>query len=158
MQKILRRVATAERVVAKRHKKQTQILERSDANKQRERRTQHLAILRDEHRQAKKAVKDAWERGPLAPRYDVGIDAGTRGAIAETRFGTFGNPTPPQIAARCAWAGGKRYLGLAVNDRVVVMEGPDKGRIGRVMKIDLEKAEIFVDGLNRVIRIPTYTI
>ncbi|XDG03270.1 hypothetical protein ABKA04_002885 [Annulohypoxylon sp. FPYF3050] len=149
MQKILRRVATAERVVAKRHKKQTHFLERSDATRQRERRTQHLAILKDDHREAKKAVKDAWEMGPLAPRYDVGIDAGTRGAIAETRYLSYGNPSPAQIAARCAWAGGKRYLGIAVNDRVVVMEGPDKGRIGRVMKIDLEKAEVIVDGLNR---------
>ncbi|KAI1210444.1 uncharacterized protein F4807DRAFT_423436 [Annulohypoxylon truncatum] len=149
MQKILRRVATAERAVAKRHKKQMQARDKKGLSRQRVRRQQQLSAFGVDVKNAKMAIKDAWELGPLAPRSDVGIHAGTRGAIKETQYGVFGRPTPTQLEARCAWAGGTKFLSLAVDDRVVLMEGPDKGRIGKIMDIDPNKMEVFVDGLNK---------
>ncbi|KAI1093764.1 hypothetical protein F5B19DRAFT_448469 [Rostrohypoxylon terebratum] len=149
MQKILRRVATAERVVAKRKKKDTKIKDKKNQSRQRERRMQQLSVLTAASRQSKQATKDAWELGPLAPRYDVGRDAGTRGSIQEQRFTTYPDISKTQLEARCAWAGGSDLLCLAVNDRVVVMEGPDKGRIGKVTQILLDKGEVYVEGLNK---------
>ncbi|KAI1460875.1 hypothetical protein F4805DRAFT_348278 [Annulohypoxylon moriforme] len=149
MQKILRRVATAERVVAKRHKKQIMNRDKKEWTRERIRREKQMEFVKVDYAEAKEAVKDAWELGPLAPRHDVGEKIGTRGAISEMRFSPFGNPTETQIEARCAWAGGSKFLCIAVNDRVVLMEGPDKGRIGSIKEIYPNRAEVFIAGLNK---------
>ncbi|KAI0882514.1 uncharacterized protein GGS22DRAFT_169635 [Annulohypoxylon maeteangense] len=149
MQKILRRVATAERAVAKRHKKQIEGRDKKEFTRQRLRKQQQLEAAKVQYRDAKKAVKDAWELGPMAPRHDVGVYAGSRGAIPETRFATFGKPTQIQLAERSSWAGGTTFFCLAVNDRVVLLAGPDKGRIGRVTRIESSVGEVYVEGLNR---------
>ncbi len=51
--------------------------------------------------------------------------------------------------ARCKWAGGAYYLNLAEGDRVVLLDGPDKGRIGQVIEINHDTAEVTVQDLNK---------
>ncbi|KAI0843449.1 hypothetical protein F5Y06DRAFT_254962 [Hypoxylon sp. FL0890] len=149
MQKILRRVATAERVAAKRAKaKDLKWFKKNKKEASTEQRDQ-LNLVREDFSAAKRAIKNDWELGPLAPRQDVGARAGTKGAIIEGRYAPLGRITLAMRNRRCEWAGGAYKLNLTVGDRVVLIDGPDKGRIGKIRKIDHSTAEVTVDGLNR---------
>ncbi|KAL7623868.1 hypothetical protein AAE478_005424 [Parahypoxylon ruwenzoriense] len=149
MQKILRRVATAERVAAKRAKAKDLKFYKKDKRERRQEDSYQYRGIRDELREAKKAVRDDWALGPLAPKRDIGDWAGAKGAIHETRY-VARIPIHPNLRdQRCAWAGGSKNLNLAISDRVVLMDGPDKGRIGKIANIDAERAEVTVEGLNK---------
>ncbi|KAI1136605.1 hypothetical protein F5Y05DRAFT_98938 [Hypoxylon sp. FL0543] len=149
MQKILRRVATAERVATKRAKMKDMKWFKKDKKETSEHHRQQLHLAKAEFSDAKQAIKDDWELGPLAPRRDVGSWAGAKGSIHEARYATHGRVTLAMRNRRCQWAGGAYNLNLAIGDRVVLIDGPDKGRIGKIAKIDHDKAEVMVDGLNK---------
>ena len=44
----------------------------------------------------------------------------------------------------------KKSLHVKTSDRVVVIAGKDKGKIGNVKKVDLEKGRVYVEGANMV--------
>ncbi|KAI0011697.1 hypothetical protein F4779DRAFT_174448 [Xylariaceae sp. FL0662B] len=149
MQKILRRVATAERVAAKRKKiKDLQYNKRTRKEQTLQHREQ-VYNIKTELKAAKQAVRDAWELGPLAPRTDVGDWAGARGAIHETRYGSDDDLPEVMRNKRCEWAGGASHLNLVIGDRVVLLYGPDKGRIGKVVEVVENRSEVVVEGLNK---------
>ncbi|KAK8094535.1 kow domain-containing protein domain-containing protein [Apiospora hydei] len=149
MQKILKRVATAERVVARRKAAR----DRLHFNKERKDeeyglRNQGHIVARDIGR-AKQAIKDDWNLGPLAPNSHTGEAAAQYGAISEVRYK---NPTVlrnEQKEARCAWLGGYKNLNIVPGDRVVLLHGPDKGKIGRIQNINQDDASVVVEGLNK---------
>ncbi|KAI1418115.1 hypothetical protein F5Y13DRAFT_150599 [Hypoxylon sp. FL1857] len=149
MQKILRRVATAERVVTKRAKTKDLKWFKKNKKETADQQKQQLMVVREELSSAKQAIKDDWNLGPLAPRRDVGDWAGTKGAIHEARFSLYGHVTLAMRNRRCQWAGGAFNLNLALGDRVVLIDGPDKGRIGKISSIDYDNAEVTVEGLNK---------
>ena len=43
-------------------------------------------------------------------------------------------------------------LRLKTDDNVIVISGKDKGKTGRVLRVDREKGRVFVEGLNMVKR------
>lgn len=150
MQKILKRVATAERVTAKRKAAR----DRQAWNKNRfaerdEVKYQRSQIAADFGR-AKKAIKDDWFLGPNAPNINVGENGPTHGAISEARYQMSVTLKDHQKEARCAWLGGARNLNLTEGDRVVLLEGPDKGKIGKISDVQKDKMEVIVEGLNKV--------
>jgi large subunit ribosomal protein L24 len=152
MQKILRRVATAERVVAKRKTnrdwlawKKAHYAELDDVRFQR-------STLAEELGQAKQAIKDDWHLGPLSPNLSVGEHSSTHGAISEARYQVATSLTDRQREARCAWMGGAANLNITNGDRVVLLEGPDKGKIGKVQEVQKDTMEVIVEGLNKVRR------
>ncbi|KAI1799293.1 hypothetical protein F4811DRAFT_112051 [Daldinia bambusicola] len=149
MQKILRRVATAERVVAKRTKTKDFKWYKKQKKEQSRDQQQQLEMVRAEFNAAKQAVKDEWELGPLAPRRDVGEWAGAKGAIHEARYAAYGKISLAMRNRRCQWAGGAYHLNLAEGDRVVLIDGPDKGRIGKIKSINYDNAEVIVEELNK---------
>ncbi|XXG97030.1 hypothetical protein Hte_003324 [Hypoxylon texense] len=149
MQKILRRVATAERVAAKRSKAKDLKWFKKDKKARTAQSQQQLQVVREELRAAKQAVKDDWELGPLAPRLDVGEWAGAKGAIHEARFASGARLSLAMRNRRCRWAGGAYNLNLAPGDRVVLVDGPEKGKIGKISRIDEDMAEVIVRGLNK---------
>jgi len=82
--------------------------------------------------------------------FHTGEAAAQYGAISEVRYK---NPTSlrnEQKEARCAWLGGYKNLNLVPGDRVVLLHGPDKGKIGRVQNINREDASVVIEGLNKV--------
>ncbi|KAI1481257.1 hypothetical protein F4774DRAFT_374792 [Daldinia eschscholtzii] len=149
MQKILRRVATAERVVAKRTKTKDFKWYKKQKKEQYQDQQQQLALVRGEFEAAKQAVRDEWELGPLAPRRDVGDWAGAKGAIHEARYASYGKISLAMRNRRCQWAGGAYHLNIAEGDRVVLVDGPDKGRIGKIRSINYDNAEVIVEELNK---------
>ncbi|KAI2642089.1 hypothetical protein GGS21DRAFT_486946 [Xylaria nigripes] len=150
MQKILRRVATAERVVTKRQKIRDLKYRRREKKESSQHHQGQVSRALSELTEAKKAIRDDWAMGPLSPRKDIGEWEGALGSIGEARYTGPSSDLPLAVRnARCEWAGGAYYLNLAVGDRVVLLDGPDKGRIGNITDLDLGKAEVTVKDLNK---------
>jgi large subunit ribosomal protein L24 len=150
MQKILRRVATAERVVARRRAKRDTQIEGRTRRREKQQNSEQLESVRLDIDRARKQFKDDFKLGPIAPNYYVGEHAKTYGAIAQSRYQPGVILRREQLEARCKWLGGSKFMNLAVGDRVVVLEGPDKGKIGKVNALDKEAAVCVVEGLNKV--------
>lgn len=138
MDKILRRVAMAERQVARRTKRRQERIYAVQKGK----RLQEITNLRKqaghELGAAIKARHENFELGPLAPSRDVSrVDkfGNYWGSISTERAMLQVQLTDAQKDARAAWAGGKQYLCLAPGDRVVVLEGPYKGKISTIESI-----------------------
>lgn len=155
MQKILRRVNTAERVAVKRQKVKALGAYKRDRREDFDNQVQHVARVRTEIEDAKQIIRDDWAAGPIAPRTDVGEAHNAFGAISSLRYN---RPSYYRLTirnARCQWAGGAYYLCLAKGDRVVLLEGPDKGRVGVVHDINKDTAELTVKDLNKACSPPS---
>lgn len=59
-------------------------------------------------------------------------------------------------AKRCAWAGGVKQFCLAPGDRVVIMDGQDKGKIDRIQSIEPQNGFVLLEKLNRAIDAPPF--
>ena len=149
MQKLLRRVATAERVVSKRKAATDRMLWKKDIKKHRQDQASQDVMVNQDINRAKQAIKDDWNLGPMAPNIYYGDAALTYGAISESRYRQAVVLREKQKEARCAWLGGSKNLNLAVGDRVVLLEGPDKGKIGKVTDIQMNEGCLIVEGLNK---------
>jgi len=115
-------------------------------------------VRRDEIGQLKQARlnrREDYELGPLAPRRDVGDLRETYGTINSQRARGQDISHEKQDERLGPW-GGKMFLNLRAGDRVVLLEGRDKGKIGTVKDISIKAAEVTVEGLNMV-RSPSKT-
>jgi large subunit ribosomal protein L24 len=54
--------------------------------------------------------------------------------------------------ARAAQKGGRRTLKVRSGDQVRVMAGKDRGKSGRVLRVEPKKERVYVEGLNMVKR------
>jgi large subunit ribosomal protein L24 len=103
--------------------------------------------FRNNVREARLARREDWEMGPLAPKRDVGEHADTYGAIKDVT--TFGGLRSKQKEKM--WNGGQIFRWpIAEGDRVVMLGGPDEGRIGTVMSLIHDRNMVKVKGLNQV--------
>ncbi len=91
--------------------------------------------------------REDWELGPLAPKRDVGSQKDTYGTIHTNRMR--GQELTPKERKEINPEGWK-HSNIVVNDRVVLMEGHDKGKIGKVIELDSKRQEVTVEGLNMV--------
>lgn len=140
MQKVLRRSALAERQAARRtqnYKSRIRSVKRKEAEL--ETRAQQK-ILHGNLKAARLARREDWLLGPLAPKRDVGHQKGTFGTIDARALR--GGAIPEEKRT-------KRWP-IREGDRVVLLEGRDKGKIGTVKTCDKEREEAIVDGLNKV--------
>jgi large subunit ribosomal protein L24 len=152
MQKVIRRTILAEKQAARRLAKRRESAEREKAKINRE---QNAFIRKDatkEIKQRRAERREDWELGPLAPRRDVGDLKETYGTVSTQRM------RGPILDYRARWealkAVGGRYLTLVKGDRVVLLEGRDKGKIGKISSTDRRRAECTVEGLNMVCTTP----
>ena len=88
---------------------------------------------------ARQIRKEDYELGPLAPRRDVGKDAETYGTVDSVRF---------QRVTVPKWK--RKWCGIEVGDRVVLLKGRDQGKIGVVDDKDEESETFRVKDLNMV--------
>ncbi|KKY28623.1 putative kow motif domain protein [Phaeomoniella chlamydospora] len=94
----------------------------------------------EEIRNERRARREDWILGPLAPKRDVGENRGAYG----TRPMHHGQ-MPEVIKSQRV-----KYINFAVGDRVCVLRGRDTGKIGKVEKVEEESQTLRVQGVNRV--------
>ncbi|KAG5931540.1 hypothetical protein E4U53_001711 [Claviceps sorghi] len=156
MQKLVKRAAQAERQASRRARQQ---MERQNIdNRIRNRQALRSAVseIRQNLKDARQARKDDWELGPLAPKRDLGFN--NYGAIKESVRQDWTNAGTHQqkielIEQRCAWAGGVRQLNLAPQDRVVIMDGPDKGKIDRIKGVQAGSGTVTLETHHRALSV-----
>ncbi|KAL6852652.1 hypothetical protein ACO1O0_007200 [Amphichorda felina] len=94
---------------------------------------------------ARLARKEDWELGPLAPKRDLGFNHyGLMTDPVRASHIYNGNHVVSQrvVEKRCEWAGGSKQLNLAVGDRVVILEGPAKGKVDRIESVNTDLGTI----------------
>lgn len=148
MQKVIRRTVLAEKQAAR---KLTRLKESATRKRLKDNRNQASHSRKEETtqiKQARFARREDWELGPLAPRRDVGDSKNTYGTISSYRVR---GPVlrTDELKEKLKPFGG-RYLNLAAGDRAVILEGSDKGKIGKILSIDTKRAECTIQGLNMV--------
>lgn len=148
-EKLVQRTAQARRNCGRKDKKlQKYAVAQARTERFREQRG-YLDELNEDVQVARIARREKWEQGPLAPRRDF-LDSW--GAIESNRQKRQSPLNRDEAERRCAWAGGAKYLNLVVKDRVVVLEGPDKGRIDRIDSIDKENGTVTLENICKVRR------
>jgi large subunit ribosomal protein L24 len=158
MDQLIRRTRMAERQVARRLKvAANQRYDREFKAKRTQERGQRAKEAHDARKQAIRARHEDWEMGPLAPRRDLPVkeddaesDGIAWGSISASRLRLSTKQTEKELEASAAWAGGLKHLCLAPGDRVVVMEGHFKGKIGEVEKIDKDTAGVILKDVGKV--------
>ena len=76
----------------------------------------------------------------MAPRRNVGAETETYGAVDSRRLR---GPEKPKTERLKIW-------NFVEGDRVVIIEGRDKGKIGTIKKVHKQSEEVEVEGLNMV--------
>lgn len=153
MQKLVKRTAQAQRQAARRARQHVEQVEIGNKIRNRGALRSAVAEVRNNIKEAREAQREAWEMGPLAPKRDLGFNG--YGVISETlrqdwtNFGT-SRARPEVVAKRCAWAGTPNQLNLAVGDRVVILNGPDKGKIDRIKDIKPEHGTVTLETCHKV--------
>ncbi|KAK4496330.1 hypothetical protein PRZ48_012310 [Zasmidium cellare] len=140
MQKVIRRVERAKRTADRQKARRVLSKDKEQSWNRSQNRNRLLREQNDLLRQERKNRIHDWETGPLAPRRDVG-DLAKKYATLSVYSWQLPEKDPRD---RLKW------FHISEGDRVVMLKGRDKGRIGRVRSVDLEKGAATVDGLNMV--------
>ncbi|KAI5457368.1 hypothetical protein BGZ63DRAFT_365205 [Mariannaea sp. PMI_226] len=154
MQKLAKRVAQAQRQSGKRLQKQAEAERNNYKLRNRQALRGAVSEVRENLLDARRARKENWEMGPLAPKRDLGFNG--YGMFAEgvrsdwSNYGLY-SPRPELVEKRCAWAGGVKMFNLAVQDRVVILDGPDRGKIDRIRSINLQTGHVTLENHHRAI-------
>lgn len=160
MDKILKRVRTAERQVARRLAK-AKAMSKTENKTQDRRWAKAVGKEIGHHRyKAIKARHEDWSMGPLAPRRDVSrVDehGNYYGSVSSLMSRLEVPLRETERAEITAWCGGHKLLCLAVGDRVVLTEGPYKGKISTIKRINREFATVELgDEIITNITVPDY--
>ncbi|RCI12524.1 hypothetical protein L249_0358 [Ophiocordyceps polyrhachis-furcata BCC 54312] len=147
MLKLLKRTAQAERQAARRMKQRAKQAEALEKFSQRPRTRDALREVSKQDQAARRARIEDWEMGPLAPKRDLGFNS--YGVTWESLRHDHPKPSPEIIERRCAWAGGSQMLNLAVGDRVLIMDGPDKGKIDKIKDIQHSQATVMLENRHK---------
>ncbi|OQN96895.1 hypothetical protein B0A48_17449 [Cryoendolithus antarcticus] len=138
MEKVVQRSKIVHRHAAKRLSKEIDHLEKGKSwNRKRD----SLRIRGDNHAlivTARKERAEAWSRGLLAPRRDVGDKAKTHGALSLYSFNL--PDRHPRSLPKWYW--------VSEGDRVVVTKGREKGKIAEVEEVQKEKGAVRLKGVN----------
>jgi large subunit ribosomal protein L24 len=147
MQKVIRRTILAEKQAVRKLQRRRDKHAADRAKTAREQvRFSRLEETKD-IKIARKVRREDWDLGPLAPRRDVGDVKDTYGTIHTSRLR--GEELDMKKRLEVNPSGG-RYPTIVKGDRVVLLEGHDKGRIGKISEIDFKRQECTVEGLNMV--------
>jgi len=140
MQKVLRRTALAERQALCRAKVRKSKYDSEKRTLDLQEAIVHRRLINQNLKNARITRREDWQLGPLAPKRDVGAQKDTYGTSNSRMLRGLDLPESERTKT---WV-------LAEEDRVVILEGRDKGRIGVVKSINKETDQLTVEGLNMV--------
>lgn len=140
MQRVIQRSKVAHRLAQRKVEKRKKLQELGElweinANLKRDVKKKGAAF-----RQDKIDRKIDWETGSLAPRRDVGEKGKSYGTIQ------IYDVLPPSLRHKDR----REWLHIQQGDRVVILTGFDKGKIGSVQDISLERGALQLKNLNMV--------
>lgn len=153
MQRVIKRTAQAQRQVARRATKAAKKEKQEVRTRYKDSMVSANVEIRANLRDARRARREDWELGPIAPKRDLGFNE--YGTFKEnlrqdhSNNGVFA-PRDKILEKRCAWAGGLQQLSLAPGDRIVILEGPDKGKIDRIKDINSDIGTVTLQNLHQV--------
>ncbi|TVY55913.1 54S ribosomal protein L40, mitochondrial [Lachnellula cervina] len=157
MQKVIKRTVLAERQAARRLKSRKEKNARDEARNARDQRNYVRKDEMDHLKQARWDRREDYELGPLAPRRDVGDWTDKWGTLNSMR--AKGQELQPREKEKIWEPWGGKFLNIVVGDRVVILDGRDKGKIGVIKDLNKDTAEVTVGGLNLIdVEIPQYMI
>ncbi|GAB7346574.1 hypothetical protein MBLNU457_5763t2 [Dothideomycetes sp. NU457] len=141
MDKVLKRTQNALRNAARKKARQQVAKDRDELYHVRQTEKMHRLMMRKIVKDEQHNRKEDWRLGPrLAPRRDIGEAADKYATIHQALI------QPPNKTAKY----NKDFVcHLSPEDRVVVLVGRDKGKIGRVSTINEEAQTVKVQGMNQ---------
>jgi large subunit ribosomal protein L24 len=138
MQNIIKRTQRAVQRAEKRTQRKTEVNEKH-AKKNYLAEVQRLRASKiGDIAAARKARIEDWNLGPLAPNRAVGRHASRYGALTDVQM------QPILIPKHMR----RKHHHIVEGDRVMVMKGVEKGKIGTVMHLHKEAEMVSLDGLN----------
>ena len=148
MQKVIRRTLFAEQQAARRLARKKEKVDRMWRTMNRRETQMARQAEVKQLKAAQLARREDWELGPLAPRRDVGGDKDAYGTVdqSQLRFPKLHYSKKDEVLKNV----GGRYLNIVKGDRVVLLEGRDKGKIGKIVDVDASRGMCKVEGLNMV--------
>ncbi|PHH63133.1 hypothetical protein CDD81_6284 [Ophiocordyceps australis] len=154
MQKLAKRVTQAERQVARRRAKAAKVLDSyyrrtglnaiKDATKE----------VRENLEEARRAQREEWELGPLAPARDFGYKShGIVQKMLRRDWSMDGKAKLRKevLEQRCAWAGGTERLSIVSGDRVVIVQGREKNKIDTIDQINMVSGTVTLANCNKAL-------
>lgn len=141
MEKVLRRAALASNQAKRKAKA---VLEKDRRNKLQGDLREKFAFNRsllDEAIEERKNRREDWLKGPLAPRRNFGERDVLYGTVSTNRLRLPRVPEAKRV----------KYVTFAPGDRVCMVKGKDKGKIGKILQVDEESQSVTVEGVNMVI-------
>jgi large subunit ribosomal protein L24 len=150
MQKVIRRTLFAEKQAARRLVKRKEKQVRQWANIMRQQQGSVRKLETSQIKAARLARREDLELGPLAPRRDVGDAKETYGALSPDQIR--GMELDYRKRDEILESVGGRFLNIVKGDRVVLLEGRDKGKIGKIIDTSPKSGTCTLDGLNMVSR------
>lgn len=159
MQKLLKRTVQVEKQAARRKAKRADIKERVKLQEEFKKRMNAVVYTNRSLADARRRRREDWELGPLAPRRDTPLKDANSAYWGTTSISS----SMDALGARqknlaCQWAGGAKYLCLKVGDRVAIMQGQDKGKIGTINNVDVDEAHVTLEGENLKVSAPARPI
>jgi len=143
MQKLIQRTKKAERQVLRRAREVAEKEYRTERWQRLDRSNKAWKDFKRNVVGSRLVAKERWKLGPIAPDRTSSPNHGVSKSEFRDANAVNQNTWPEHdIEQRCAWAGGPQNLNLRVGDRVVIMEGREKGAIDVVQQIRIESATV----------------
>lgn len=140
MQKVLRRTALAKTQAVRKAAKRSDKNRKIEAKLQKGNDTLVQREVAKDIRHARQVRRERHELGPLAPRWDVGEQTDSYGTMDQRRL------RGKEISREERM----KYWNIVEGDRVVIITGREKGRIGEVKSCDKKTEQVTVAELNKV--------
>jgi len=140
MDKVYRRTRLAVLNVKRKAKRVEALKNRDEAINNRLQRYQLRGVITKLKKNERARRREDWELGPLAPQRNVGDGA--------EKYGT----APPDVLSKDAIVElrDQKWIPYMRGDRVVILKGADKGKIGEVYEVDEKTQRVTMQGLNQV--------
>lgn len=140
MQRVIQRTASARKQALKRtnkaHERQ-ELLERVGIRRARK---DFGGALSSQFQAARKNRWEDWEKGPLAPMRDSGLQRTTYGGQDASVL------HPPRLPKHEQ----RRHVLFAEGDRVCVVRGRDQGKINVIQQVNRDSETVLIKGINMV--------
>ncbi|OAX77916.1 hypothetical protein ACJ72_07780 [Emergomyces africanus] len=149
MQKVIRRAALAANQAKRKARIQAERDRRDEIRKYFQERQRYQRSILDQINAERKSRREDWLKGPLAPKRDAADLEGAYGTLPPERT------RPPALPREDR----TKFVNFAPGDRVAILKGRERGKIGKVYNVDAESGTLTLIGVNSVdVRYPEFII